>query len=1064
MAILARLDGGFALAQSGFIPLSFERAEWLWLALLVPVIVIFSFRSLAGLGPARRVLAIVVRSIVVLIVAVVLAEVQRVRRNEDVTVMFLMDRSLSVREHGDAQEAYMADACANMPPKDRVGVIDFARLAYLEQLPMTGGYFLDQGRLPKMPNPERTDVAAAIRLAMAMFPHDTAKRIVLMSDGNDNMGDALTEARRAKADGVVIDVVPLWYRVRNEVYFEKMIAPASAEVGEVVSLRMNIQANAATSATMVVYHNDRQVELPPEVSRQRFHTGNNALVLRLPVTSDGLQRFEARFVTDDPNKDLIVDNNRASAFTFVSGKGKVAVMTMNPEHDALFVEALRSENIKTTVIDVSINIPDLAGLLDYSSIVLSNVPAHMFTEEQMKGLASYVEDIGGGLVMTGGEDSFGAGGWIGTPVAEILPVELELKHKKIIPRGALVTIMHSCELPRGNMWGKMIAKKAVDTISSKDYIGMLAYAAGGESWEVPLQIASNKGAIKKSIDRMQIGDMPDFDATMRMAVTALRQTDAAQKHVIIISDGDANPPLQSLLDEYKEAKITCSTIAVGFGQHAKGAVLQDVAKQTGGRYYPVRNPRTLPQIFVKESKVVRRPLLIDTPFLPQVAYAQSELLAGMEYGVEIPPLGGLVLTTPRPGLAFTPLVRAVDEGERDPVLAHWQRGLGRVVAFTSGYWPVWGSEWTQWSRFAKFWAQTIRWTMRQEAPANFDTYTTVEGNRGRIVVEALDKDADYLNFLNVRSKVIHPTKGALPVEFIQTGPGHYEGTFDIDHTGQYIANLAIYDEGDQYQGSIHTGVSVPFSPELRELATNEALLRQVADTTGGRWLQMDADDDKVFDHNLPPTVSDQQVWSWTIAWLLLPLFLLDVAARRLASWLALSIVVELLIIVVLLFGADVIHTTWWGVLGVVLLGEMIGWSIRFRYIGPLFDWLTHSVIALGTTGQRSTAVLEQLKTARDRAKSEPQAQSRSHAGEHDETAPVDAKAKFDAGEPTKQAPPINIEQTLGGAESASPGAVRSKPKPTSGADETAEDMTARLLKAKRRAKRKLDDEGAGGND
>ncbi len=1044
-------------------PVSFGKPEWLWLALLVPVLIAVSIRTLAGLGPARRVIALVVRSLVVLSVAVVLAEVERVRRNEDLTVMFLMDRSLSVREQADAQEAYMEAVCKDIPTDDRVGVIDFARLAYLEQLPMRGGYHLERGRLPEMPNPERTDLAAAIRLAMAMFPHDTAKRIVLMSDGNDNMGDVLTEARRAKADGVVVDVVPLWYRLHNEVYFDKMVAPATAEAGEIVAIRMNIHANRPASGRLDIYHNDVKIPLPPEVAHKQLNPGNNSFILKLPILDDGLQRFEARFIPDAPDKDTIIDNNRATAFSFVSGRGKVAIMTLDPEQDLALLDALLSENIKARVIDVSDEIPDLAGLLDYSAVVLANVPANVFTDEQLRMLASYVEDTGGGLIMTGGDESFGAGGWIGTPVADVLPVELEIKHKRIIPRGALVLIMHSCELPRGNMWGKLVAKKSVDTISSRDYIGVLAYAAGGESWEVPLQIATRKRRIKNMIDRMYIGDMPDFDATMRLAVEGLAPTDAAQKHVIIISDGDAAPPSDSVIQDFIDAKITCSTISIGWGQHAKREPLSSIAKRTGGTYYEVRNPRTLPQIFVKESKVVRRPLLIDEPFRPQVAYALSDLLTGIEGGGTIPDLGGLVLTTPRP-LALVPLVRATSDG-RDPVLAHWQRGLGRVVAFTSGYWPVWGTQWTQWSQFSKFWAQTVRWVMRQEAPANFDTYTIVEGNRGRIVVEALDKDADYLNFLNLQSKIIHPTKGAIPIEFMQTGPGHYEGSFDIDQTGQYVANIAIYQEG-RYQGSIHTGVAMPFSPELRELATNEALLRQVVEISGGRWLAMVPEMDAVFEHDLPPTVSKRPAWNWALAWLLLPLFLLDVAARRLASWLALSIIVELLVIVVLLFGVGTVYTTWWGVLGTILLGELVGWSIRFRYIVPLFDWLTHTVTALGRTGERSAAALEQLKSARDRIR-HPGDGDVSQVAPEDRPGPqferpatpaVDPQARFDAAPSDDVKPPGDIQQALGGASTTQPPALPgdSPRGPKTEEPQPGDDVTSRLLEAKRRAKRRMD--------
>ena len=180
------------------LPFDFEEPRWLWLCVLIPILVAASFRSLAGLDPVRRVLALLVRSALVLLVAVCLAGIQSVRRSDALTIMFLMDRSHSVEKLADFQEEFIRQAAEKIPPEDRLGLIDFARAPYVQQLPMKGGLHLPPGRLPPMPNPDRTDVASALRRAMALFPPDAAKRIVLMSDGNDNMGDIIGDlsARR----------------------------------------------------------------------------------------------------------------------------------------------------------------------------------------------------------------------------------------------------------------------------------------------------------------------------------------------------------------------------------------------------------------------------------------------------------------------------------------------------------------------------------------------------------------------------------------------------------------------------------------------------------------------------------------------------------------------------------------------------------------------------------------------------------------------------------------------------------------------------------------------------
>jgi len=1053
------------------LPFSFEAPAWLWLCALVPLLVLASWRSLAGLDPVRRYASLAVRSLVVVLVACCLARIQKVQRNKDLTVIFLLDRSHSVQELEEQSEKYVHDATRKVPADDRVGLIDFSRNAYLQQLPMKGGYFIPPGRLPKMPNPDRTDVAAALRLGMAMFPHDTAKRIVLLSDGNDNMGDVLTEARRARADGIPVDVVPLEYEHSNEVFFDRLMVPTHAEPGEQIPLRMILSTKRAVTGTIQIYADGQLLKLPEENSRVALQPGENTFFMKLPVGAQGVATFEARFQPDNSSLDTISLNNTARAFTFISGKSRVLILSSNPPYDRPLAEALTSEKVQVDLVGIEdLGEFRILQMMNYSSIVLSNIPAAAFTEDQQKDLARYVRDMGSGLIMTGGDDAFGAGGWIGSPVEEVMPVSFEIKHKRIIPRGALVIIMHSCEIPRGNYWGKEMAKKSVDTISSKDYVGILAYtfSPGGENWEVPLSECSNKAAVKAKIDRMQIGDMPDFGRTMEMAYADLTggiARDAAQKHMIILSDGDAQPPTQSLLRKYKEAKITVSTIGIGWGGHVEEKTLRNVAQVTGGKYYSARNPRQLPQIFSKESKVVRRPLIIDEPFQPIIVNSHSELLAGIDGGRDaLPPLGGMVLTSPKnnPNV-IVPVVRMTKDGE-DPVLAQWQCELGKSVVFTSGHWPFWGKGWTQWPKFAKFWAQLVRWTMRQEAPANFDTYTKIEGNQGTIVIDALDTDASFLNNLKMKTQVLGPEDLSTPVRFTQVGPGKYEAKFDVEKAGFYLANVQIAD-GAKNIGTIRTGVPVPFSPEYRDLVPNEALLRRIVETTGGRWLDHGAKGDDVFSHDLPPTEARKAAWEWVLAWLLLPAFLLDVSVRRLASWLALSIAVEIVVLVVLLFGLDVRYGSWWGILGSVCLAELIGWTIRFRYIGPFFDFLTHGVTALAHTGERSSASLDQLKSTRDRVREDLKGDESTESYRTTVEEPFvssDARRRYDVGDDQAQRPAGDLKSTLGGAK-ADEKYVDKRRRPASAGDadgEPAEDMTQRLLRAKRKARdRKQGDDG-----
>ena len=291
-------------------PISFEQPLWLWLLVLVPIVIVVSMRALVALEPLRRFAAISIRCAVIVLLTACLAEPMYVKISDKLTVLFLMDRSDSVKGLQELQEEYIRGACDHNPHKDDlVGLIDFAADPFLQQLPMKG-YHIMPGRLPDMENRDRTDVAAAIRLALAMFK-DTAKRIVLLSDGNDNMGDVLAEAATAQAQGVAIDVVPLWYEHGNEVYVDRMVAPTNVEDGDMVPLRMLLHSEKATSGRIDIYHNGKLVPMSEDdYARVNLQPGNNPFSVKIPVHGGGPQRFEARFVADNPTRDDAIEGKQ----------------------------------------------------------------------------------------------------------------------------------------------------------------------------------------------------------------------------------------------------------------------------------------------------------------------------------------------------------------------------------------------------------------------------------------------------------------------------------------------------------------------------------------------------------------------------------------------------------------------------------------------------------------------------------------------------------------------------------------------------------------------------------
>ena len=441
----------------------------------------------------------------------------------------------------------------------------------------------------------------------------------------------------------------------------------------------------------------------------------------------------------------------------------------------------------------------------YDAVILANVPKGggfgALDDNQDQMLARYVHDMGGGLLMIGGPDTFGAGGWMSSKLKEVLPVNMEIPAQRQIPKGALVLIMHSCEMPDGNYWEMQCALAAMKTLAPKDEIGVISYDWGGQNgnaggiggakWDFPLQEKRDGSAVITAVKNMALGDMPSFDDAVKLAVQgagpgqpSLLKSTARQRHIIIISDGDPGAANQALLAQCLKEKITISTVTVY--THTPGTLspqMQEMADKTKGHAYgPIeKNPNQLPQIFIKEATVIQRSLIHEpeSPIPVQVENNGSDLLKGI--GV-FPPLRGMVLTSRRDNAQNDIKMALVASNpglngkmNSDPVLAHWQTGLGRSVVFTGDATARWAPAWVGSPAYGKFWSQAVRSVARPPMSPDFDVQTTQVGTKGKITVKANSKDNGFLNFLNMGGTVLGPDGSPSNVKLVQTGPGTYEG-------------------------------------------------------------------------------------------------------------------------------------------------------------------------------------------------------------------------------------------------------------------------------------------------
>ena len=591
--------------------LAFNNPWYLLLLLAaLPLVWWWSAGSLSGLGRWRRAAAIALRTLVILLIVAALAETQYQRVNDRVTVIYLLDQSLSIPEARRTEMIHYANASIRAQRRDdkedRAGVIVFGKNAEVEVPPVDFSIQLAP-RIESLLDPNYTNLAGAVERAMSLFPPDSARRIVLVTDGNENVGNVLDEARTVADAGVSIDVIPVPLVHQTDIAVEKVALPTDVRRGQPFELRVVLSdgAPADAKAKDVAGHlrivrkaGERQETLSDQPIK--VEPGKRVFSLREEIDQPDFYTYEARFVPDDPTADAITQNDAATAFTHVQGKGQVLLIEdwENPGEFDFLIDRMRKAGLEIVVEPSNRLFTSLPELQRYDTIILANVPrtsgedagsVSSFTDDQIKMLVRNTEELGCGLVMLGGPNSFGAGGWTNTDLEKAMPVDFQIKSTKVVPVGALVLNMHAGEIAQANYWQKVIAEEALKALGPRDYCGLTFWDGQsqwlwGQSQGGMLHVGPNRQMMLSRIDKMNIGDMPDFEPGMKLAAVGLASVnDAAIKHMIVISDGDPSPPTAATMAALKAGHVVVTAVAVGSHGLLGSQVMQDMATQTGGK-------------------------------------------------------------------------------------------------------------------------------------------------------------------------------------------------------------------------------------------------------------------------------------------------------------------------------------------------------------------------------------------------------------------------------------------------------------------------------------------------
>ena len=815
--------------------------------------VIFVWWRLAPpLPPWRARMSLGLRVLIVLLLTGALAGFELQTSPPEQSLVVLADLSASTQSAIDRETAMVRSILAARHGSDRAGVVSFGRDPQVEVNVGTDPLL---GEFETRPNPNYTDLASALQLAGSLLPGETRRHIVIVSDGRANLGDAVAEARLLHAEGIRVDAVVLNIPVGTETRVDRLTAPGTINLGEQARAQAVIVSSTATPAT-VRWYLDRTLLSSAQVE---LANGETTLTQTVKPTDTG---FHSVRVTVDPALDTYAENNVGEAIVQVVGPPRVLVVEQADGEAASLEAALRSTGILYTTVAVAQMPRSTTDLAAYQSIVLVNIPAASLGIDGMALLQATVRDLGIGLVVIGGNNSYGPGGYAGTALEQTLPVQIDLPKSMKKPPVAVMLVLESAESSQGDQVLRGAADAVIDQLTPRDFVGVTNGMGG--NLVVPLTQLTDKAKLKSMIAGMQLGDPPGYGADLRVAASELEKNKSSLKHIILLGDGDATADnYQPIIEAIYKKGITVSTVAAGaYGVDA--GLMRRIAEWGHGRAYVSNNLSEVPQIFLKETNEALKPWIVEGSFTPHLA-SLLEALPGVPLNA-FPTLTGYVATTPR---AAADVVLQSATG--DPLLATWQYGLGRVMAWTSDAQGRWTAGLLRWPDANRFFGDIVRYTLPAVGDPALQLETQVQGDHTHLLVTAPAYSGGVVSV-----SAVTPDLSDLEVTLAATGPGRFEGDLPTDQVGGYLLRLTE-SAGGAVRHTNTYGIAVPYSPEYRELGADLNALRDVVRAGGGDII---TEAGQVFRLPVPPAHAPLPIDELLLV-LAIVLFPIDVALRRL---------------------------------------------------------------------------------------------------------------------------------------------------------------------------------------
>ena len=708
-------------------------------------------------------------------------------------------------------------------------------------------------------NQGATNLESVMARAFRSFDPRYLKRLVLITDGNENAGNVSRLLGEAQENGVRVFTLPATVRGDGDSWVESIDLPDELREQEPVTATVRVFSRVASIATVTLVSDDQTLE----TREVRLEPGLNEVDFEVRLPAGGAGTLSGRL---DSENDPLGQNDLHTQAISVGARPRILYVEGRLASAQYLRDALSSEGMDVTVVGPE-SLPTAGALENFDLMLMSDVPLDALGGEQVNTILEYVRDSGGGFVFAAGESSYGEEGYEGSEIEEVLPIWFQVtEERKDLALVIVLDKSYSMVGPKLEL-SKEATRAALELLEPNHSFGLVTFD-DTPYVTVPLQLAVEKASINDLISRIIAGSQTNIYPALETAFNALADSEAEVRHVILLSDGktyaDAYEELVSLMSD---SDITVSTVAVG--QEADRELLGNIAAWGRGRSYFIQDAERVPQVFIQETQIASQSTLVEEA-------VQTTVITSIEAFSDIdldaaPPLRGYVRT-----LAKETAEVLIQSQSEDPLLARWRYGLGRTAAFTSDVKNRWAVDWLTWDGYGKFWSQLVRETMRRDGGGELDFVVERVGDEALITVSALTEEGAYRTDLDPRLSLVRTQGEGTTLDFQQVGPGTFQARHSLGAPGEEPYHFELSGNGieDRSQALYYR-----YGDEYRLYPANAELLGEIAAQTGGQFLP-DAGD--IFNDYGETASVPTPLWPWLSALALIG-FLMDIAVRR-APW------------------------------------------------------------------------------------------------------------------------------------------------------------------------------------